>query len=138
MKSWIVCWYLTYAGLIAQASTLSKYRQIFFDQVGHQNAYASIWNKRFSLNHVIIRPTKIMNNIIKDCKILTFKVIFDHQKSTESFWIFFSVENIRVGDNFNKWNFLKTLIFKVLYFLKMCPIFVGSVHNFGRSYDDMI
>ena len=27
--------------------------------------------------------------------------------------------------------FLKTLIFKVLYLLKMCPIFVGSVHNFG-------
>ena len=28
---------------------------------------------------------------------------------------------------------LKTLIFKVLYLLKMCPIFVGSVHNFGKS-----
>ena len=24
-----------------------------------------------------------------------------------------------------------------LYFLKMCPIFVGSVDNFGRSNDDM-
>ena len=28
--------------------------------------------------------------------------------------------------------------FKVLCFLKMHPIFVGSVHNFGRSDDDMI
>ena len=27
---------------------------------------------------------------------------------------------------------MKTLIFKVLYFLQMCPIFMGSVHNFGR------
>ena len=30
--------------------------------------------------------------------------------------------------------FLKILIFKILYFLKLCPIFVGSVHNFG-NYD---
>ena len=27
---------------------------------------------------------------------------------------------------------------KVLYLLKMCPIFVGSVHNFGKSDDDII
>ena len=33
------------------------------------------------------------------------------------------------------WKFLKTLIFKVLYLLKMCPIFVGSVHNFGNTPD---
>ena len=26
----------------------------------------------------------------------------------------------------------------VLYFLKRGPIFVGSVHNFGRSDDDII
>ena len=26
----------------------------------------------------------------------------------------------------------------ILYFLKMCPIFVGSVHNFGGSDNDMI
>ena len=26
----------------------------------------------------------------------------------------------------------------LLYFLKLCPIFVCSVHNFGRSDDDMI
>ena len=39
----------------------------------------------FSLNHVIVRPTKIMNNLLKDCKIRTFKVIFQHQKLTEAF-----------------------------------------------------
>ena len=32
--------------------------------------------------------------------------------------------------------FLKILIFKILYFLKLGLIFVGSVHNFGRSDDD--
>ena len=40
---------------------------------------------------------------------------------------------------YKKWaQFLKILIFKVLYFLKLCPIFVGSVHNFGRSDNDKI
>ena len=34
--------------------------------------------------------------------------------------------------------FLKLLIFKILYFLKLCPIFVGSVHNFSKSNDDKI
>ena len=24
-------------------------------------------------------------------------------------------------------------VFKILYFLNTCPVFVGSVHNFGRS-----
>ena len=46
----------------------------------------------FSLNHVIVRPIKIMNNHLKICKIGTFKVIFRHQKSTESFWFFFSLK----------------------------------------------
>ena len=32
------------------------------------------------------------------CKICTFKVMFQHQKSTESFWIFFSLKNIWLGD----------------------------------------
>ena len=41
--------------------------------------------------------------------------------------------------NFYKLIFLKTLIFKVvLCFLKMCPIFVGSVHNFSRPDGDII
>ena len=34
--------------------------------------------------------------------------------------------------------FFKALIFKVLYLLKMYPIFVGSVQNFGKSDDDII
>ena len=32
---------------------------------------------------------------------------------------------------------LKTLIFKVLHVLKMCPISVGSVNNFGKSDNDI-
>ena len=32
----------------------------------------------------------------------------------------------------------ENLIFKILYDLKMCPIFVGSVHNFGKSDNGII
>ena len=34
--------------------------------------------------------------------------------------------------------FFEIFDFKVLYLLKMCPIVVGSVHNFGKSDDDNI
>ena len=34
--------------------------------------------------------------------------------------------------------FLKFLIFKILYFLKICPVFVEAVHDFGRLCDDLI
>ena len=57
--------------------TKTRYRPRFFDQVGHQTTFASIGNKHFSLNDVIVRPTKIMNNLLKDCKIRTVKVIFE-------------------------------------------------------------
>ena len=39
----------------------------------------------FSLNNDIIRLTKIMNNLVKDLKILIFKVIFQCLKLVESF-----------------------------------------------------
>ena len=48
----------------------------------------------FSLNNDILRLTKIMNNLVKGCKIRTFKVIFQCLKLVESFQIFFSVKNI--------------------------------------------
>ena len=49
------------------------------------------------------------------------------------------MKNIGLGDQLLlKKNVFETLIFKTRYFLKMCPFFVGSVHNFGRSDDDMI
>merc|ERR1712051_92559 len=38
----------------------------------------------FSLNNDLVRLTKIMNNLVKDLKILTFKVIFQCLKLAES------------------------------------------------------
>ena len=48
----------------------------------------------FLLDKDIVRLTKIMNNLVKDCKIPTFKVIFQCLKLDESFQTFFSVKNI--------------------------------------------
>ena len=39
----------------------------------------------FSLNNDLVRLTKIMNNLVKDLKILRFKVIFQCLKLIESF-----------------------------------------------------
>ena len=71
---------------------------------------------------------KIMNNLVKDIKILSFKVIFQCLKLVESFQKKISMKNIGLGDQL----LLKSVFenYKILYFLKLCPIFVGSVHNF--------
>ena len=60
-------------------------RPRFFDQVGHQTTDASIGNKHFSLNNDLIRLTKIINNLVKDLEILSFKVIFQCLKLVKSF-----------------------------------------------------
>ena len=51
----------------------------------------------FSLNHVIVRLTKIMNNLLEHLKICTFNVIFLCEKLV----VYFqkkSMKNIRLGD----------------------------------------
>ena len=57
---------------------------------------------------------------------------FRHQKSTKSFGIFFCEEYLTRRSTF------VNVIFWQLCFLKMCPIFVGSVHNFGRCIHGLI
>ena len=49
-----------------------------------------------------------------------------------------SVKNIWLGDQLLLKNFLKISIFKILYFLKLCPILVGSVYNFGMSDNEKV
>ena len=65
----------------------------------------------FSLNNFVVRPTKIMNNFFINDKICTFKVTFQHQKSMEFFWTFFSVKNIRPGDQLWKRKFFESFDF---------------------------
>ena len=49
-----------------------------------------------------------------------------------------SVKNIWLEDQLILKKFFEKIDFKVLYLLKMCPIFVSSVQNFGESDDDII
>ena len=72
------------------------------------------YNGARTVNNVIVRPIKIMNNLLKEFKTRTFKVIFQHQKSTESF-LFFSVKIIKLGDQLL---LLKFLIFRSTLFSK--------------------
>ena len=57
---------------------MNRDRPRFFDQVGHQISI-------FSLNNDLVSLTKIMNNLVKDLKILSFNVISKRLKLVESF-----------------------------------------------------
>ena len=52
----------------------------------------------FSLNNDIVRLTKIMNKLVKDYKIRTFKGNFQCLKLVKSFKKKNSVKDIRLGD----------------------------------------
>ena len=89
----------------------------------------------FSLNNVTVKFTKIMNNLLEHLKILIFKSHCSVLKISRMFpkkfcEKYFIRRPTCINDFFE---IFETLIFKVLYFLKMCPIFVGSFHNFCRS-----
>ena len=108
----------------------------FFVRVRDETTYASkVEIIIFSLRHVIVRPTKIIKSLLNDYKILNFLVIFLLLKISWILLIFFLWKLTRLGDQIL---LMKTLIFKILYFLKMCPIFVSSVHNYGNRYGNGI
>ena len=87
----------------------------------------------FSLNSDIIRLTKIMNNLVKDCKIRTFKVIFQCLKLVESFRKKNSVKNIWLGDQLLLMKFFENFDFQSTLFSKNMPNFcrlnLRSIHN---------
>ena len=65
----------------------------------------------FSLNNDLVRLTKIMNNLVKDLKILSFKVIFQCLKLVESFQKKKSLKNIWLGDLITLPNFFENFDF---------------------------
>ena len=92
----------------------------------------------FSLNNDLVWLTKIMSNLVKDLKILSFKVICQCLKLVKSFQKKNSVKNVWSEDQFILMKFFENFDFEGTYLLKMCPIFVSSVHNFGKSDNDII
>ena len=111
------------------------------------------------LYHVIVRITKIMNNLRKDCKILTFKVIFS-DTNQENLSDFFSMKldtflykkvlsfKVKFSKNFNYTSWSPCLIFftkknqkdstKNDFECQNFAIFPDVVHNYDRSDDFMI
>ena len=73
--------------------------------------------------------TKIMNDILKHLKTMISKSLFSIENWFESFQ-FFSCENIELGDQLLSGAFCEKCDFEVVYFQKMCPIFVGSGYKF--------
>ena len=48
------------------------------------------------------------------------------------------MKNIWLGDQLLLQYVFENIDFKILYILKLCPIFVSSIHNFGKSDDYII
>ena len=96
------CTYKTFLEKSSKCLFLRTYSldtvQDFLIKLGIKPSLHILKISNFSLNHVIVRPTKIMSNLLKVCKNFTFKVIFRHQNSIESCWFFFSVNNIWLED----------------------------------------
>ena len=115
---------------------MNRVRPRFFDQVGHETMYAFSGNK-----HFFTRSCQTYQNYEQPPR--TYQNLF--------FQSHFSV--LKIGRIFPKKNFydkylnwrptfinffFEIFIFDVLYFLKSHPIFVCSVHDFGKSEDDKI
>ena len=83
--------------------------------------------------YVIFRPTKIINNLTTSSKIEQFWFLFSVLKISRIFF-FFSLKNVWLGDQIL--SLKKTVIFKIFYFLKMCPIFVCSLEILAGSDDE--
>ena len=56
----------------------------FFSKLGMKPRKHLVEINILSVNHVFVRLTKIMNNLVKDCIILTFLVIFQPLKLIDS------------------------------------------------------
>ena len=44
---------------------------------------------------------------------------------------------VGLRENLLLFTFLMTLSFEIIHFLKMCPIVVGLVDNFGEMYEEI-
>ena len=110
----------------------------FFDQVGHETMYASSGNKHFFTKSCHRQTYQNYEQPPQTSQNSYFQSHFSVLKIGRIFPNFFFMKNIWLGDQLLSKNVLNILIFKRLYFLKLCPIFVGSVHNFGKSDNDKI
>ena len=94
--------------------------QEFLDQVGYENLYASSGNKHF---------------FTKSHRCQTYQNYEQPPWTSQNSYLQSHFSVLKIGRIFPKKKFYEEYltswpIFKTLYFLKLFPIFVGSVHNF--------
>ena len=117
---------------------MTRVRPRFFDQVGQEAMYASSGNKHFFTKSCHLQTYQNHEQAPRTSQNSYFQSYFSVLKIGQIFpKIFFYDEYLTRRPTFSK-KFLKILIFKILYLLKLYPIFVCSVHNFVKSDDDKI
>ena len=99
--------------------------------------YASSGNKHFFTKSCHRQTYQNYEQPPQTYQNLYFQSHFSVFKIGRTFPKYFK-KNIGLVDQVILKMFLKTLIFQILYFLKLWPIFVSPLHNFGRSDDDRI
>ena len=103
------------------------------DQIGHQTTNASNGNKQFFTKYW---PRQTYQNYEQPCQRSQnpeFQSLFQCLKSVESFpKKEFCEEYLIMRPTYTNEIFWK------FWLLKMCPIFVSNVHNFGKSDNDII
>ena len=130
-KSWLnACMNPAMRGVAKSLSRLETV-QDFFLPVGHETTYLwkiIIFQYITSSSDLPKLSTTSSKNTNSDFSVENQWNLFD----------FFPLTNMSLEDQFIFLRFLEDLIFKILYFLKMCPIFGGSLDDFGRSENDML
>jgi hypothetical protein len=98
-----------------------RYHSRFFVRIGH---LVKIFI--FSLYHVTVRPTKIINNLLRDNKTLSIK-------SQSNLSSFFSLKNIRLGDQLLLMTFFEN--FFIVPYARHCkPRLVYFLHRFSLLF----
>ena len=121
------------------ACMLNRYRLRFFDQVGHQTTYASIENKHFITKSCHRQTYQSYEQHPQSLQNLFFQSLFLASKISQIFLnCFFCKEYLTSWSTFINEIFWKLWFLKYFVFLKCAQFLSGSVHNFGRSDDDVI
>ena len=104
----------------------------FILQVGHEDTRASRGNKHFFTKSCHRKTFQICEQPLQTNKFVLSKSFFGIKNQPNLYELFFYKEYLTRRPIFINEFFLK------ICFLKMCPVFLGSVHNFDRSDDDII
>ena len=81
-----------------------------------------------------LTTSKILKWADKNRAFWKFGVNFRGQKLIRFLWKWFSLKNIKLKDQLSLTSFLFLIIFKKLYLVNLCPIFVDPLQNLRDSW----